>query len=183
MRLVPLTNDLSRQAATMLHEGFATRWPRAWPTPADALAEVHEALSADRIALAALDDEQLVGWIGALPTDYGDQTWELHPLVVAIGARGRGVGRALVEELLTRLAGRGVMTVMLGSDEAEMTSIGGVDLYPNVLSRLQAIENRLGHPFGFYRRLGFEVVGVIPDANGPGRPDIIMARRLAPWPG
>jgi aminoglycoside 6'-N-acetyltransferase I len=35
-----------------------------------------------------------------------------------------------------------------------------------------------GHPFGFYRRLGFVLVGVLPDANGPGRPDIFLAKRL-----
>jgi aminoglycoside 6'-N-acetyltransferase I len=76
------------------------------------------------------------------------------------------------------------MTVMLGSDdEDQMTTIGGVDLFPDVLTRLQAIQDRTGHPFGFYRRLGFEVVGVIPDANGPGRPDILMAIRPTRRPG
>lgn len=184
MHLAPLTDDLARQAATLLHDGFAARWPLAWPTLADALAEVHDALSADRIALAALDDDRLIGWIGALPTDYGDQTWELHPLVVAADARGRGIGRALVEGLLTQLAQRGVMTVMLGTDdEDQMTSVGGVDLFPDVLDRLQKIQDTKGHPFAFYRHLGFEIVGVIPDANGPGRPDILMAARLTPWGG
>lgn len=184
MRLAPLTDDLSRQAATLLHEGFAARWPLAWPTLSTALGEVHEALSADRVAFAALDGDRLVGWISALPTDYGDQTWELHPLVVGLTDRGRGVGRLLVETLLEHLRQRGVMTVMLGTDDEDrMTSVGGVDLYPDVLGRLAAIEDRHGHPFAFYRHLGFEVVGIIPDANGPGRPDILMAIRLTPWPG
>ena len=35
-----------------------------------------------------------------------------------------------------------------------------------------------GHPFAFYQRLGYEVVGLLPDVNGPGRPDILMAKRL-----
>jgi aminoglycoside 6'-N-acetyltransferase I len=35
-----------------------------------------------------------------------------------------------------------------------------------------------GHPFAFYQKLGYEVVGVIPDANGFGKPDILMAKRI-----
>jgi aminoglycoside 6'-N-acetyltransferase I len=35
------------------------------------------------------------------------------------------------------------------------------------------------HPAGFYLRMGFKVVGLIPDANGPGKPDILMAKRVS----
>jgi aminoglycoside 6'-N-acetyltransferase I len=35
-----------------------------------------------------------------------------------------------------------------------------------------------GHPLTFYRRHGYRIVGVLPDVNGPGRPDILMAKRL-----
>jgi len=43
-----------------------------------------------------------------------------------------------------------------------------------------AAEDRAGHLFAFYQRVGFEVLGVIPDANGPGKPDILMAKRVRP---
>lgn len=59
-----------------------------------------------------------------------------------------------------------------------MTSIGGVDLYPGVLAKTAEIRNIRNHPFEFYQKIGFEVVGVVPDANGFGRPDIMMAKRL-----
>jgi aminoglycoside 6'-N-acetyltransferase I len=30
----------------------------------------------------------------------------------------------------------------------------------------------------FHQKLGYTVVGVVPDANGPGKPDISMAKRV-----
>jgi aminoglycoside 6'-N-acetyltransferase I len=39
-------------------------------------------------------------------------------------------------------------------------------------------QNLKNHPFTFYERLGYHIVGVIPDANGIGKPDILMAKRL-----
>jgi hypothetical protein len=35
------------------------------------------------------------------------------------------------------------------------------------------------HPGEFYLRLGFRIVGVLPDANGRGKPDIFVAKSLA----
>ena len=59
-----------------------------------------------------------------------------------------------------------------------MTTLSGVDLYPNVLEHLLNIENLRSHPYEFYEKLGFSIVGVMPDANGPGKPDIYMAKPL-----
>jgi aminoglycoside 6'-N-acetyltransferase I len=59
-----------------------------------------------------------------------------------------------------------------------MTSVGGEELYPNVLERLAGIRNLRGHPFEFYLKLGFSVVSVIPNANRPGKHDILMAKRV-----
>jgi hypothetical protein len=36
-----------------------------------------------------------------------------------------------------------------------------------------------GHPFEFYQKCGFVIVGVVPDANGYSKPDILMAKRVA----
>ena len=74
---------------------------------------------------------------------------------------------------------RGGLTIQLGTDdENERTSIGGVDLYPNVLEKLSKIRNLRKHPFEFYQRLGYVVSGVIPNANGFGKPDILMSKRV-----
>lgn len=62
-----------------------------------------------------------------------------------------------------------------------MTSLAGVDLYDDVPRHLAGLHD-LGrqHPFLFYRKLGYVVTGVMPDANGRGRPDIFMSKRLLP---
>lgn len=172
--------DAQREAAALLMEGFTEVAPHAWDNLDDALREVRDALDPERLCLAAKDaDGRVLGWVGAI-RNYDGNAWELHPLVVAPALQGRGVGRALVEALEEELRGRGAMTVYLGTDdETGMTSLAGADLYPGVLEKLGTIENRRGHPFTFYRRLGYEVVGCIPDANGFGKPDIFMAKRIA----
>ena len=89
--------------------------------------------------------------------------------------------RADFEQQVVR---RGGLTIYLGTDDENgRTSLGGVDLYPDVVGALNGVQNRGGHPFAFYRKLGFVIVGVLPDANGFGKPDIFMAKRVAHAPG
>jgi len=141
---------------------------------------VEECLSGDRICRVALASEkaEVVGWIGGIP-QYSGRVWELHPLVVKASHRGQGIGRSLVEDLEHQVHERGGVTLSLGTDdENAMTSLAGVDLYDDVLGHLANIENLRGHPFSFYQKLGFVIVGVLPDANGFGKPDILMAKRV-----
>ena len=183
MRIVDLRpEDEERigQAATLLVEGFREHWPKAWPNVESARREVRESFADDRVSRVAIDQRGTVlGWIGGI-RQYDGNVWELHPLVVHSGHRGQGIGRALVADLEERARERGGLTLWLGTDdEAGMTSLAGVDLYPEVLAHLAEIENLRAHPYGFYQRLGFVVAGVLPDANGPGKPDIFMAKRIA----
>jgi len=168
-----------RQAAQVLVAAFAADYPAAWPTLADGLAEVEEFFAEGRLARAALGEgDRLLGWIGAISA-YDGHAWELHPLAVHPDFQGRGIGTALVRDLEEQVRARGATTLYLGSDdETDTTSLGGVDLYPDVLTKLAAIRNLGRHPFTFYQKLGYSVVGVLPDANGFGRPDIFMAKRI-----
>lgn len=160
-------------------EGFREHWPNAWPELDDALEEVDECHAVGPARVAVDDDGVVMGWVGARP-EYDGNVWEVHPLVVDASARRGGVGSALVADIERLARGRGVFTLRVGSDdENEMTSVGGTDLYPDPLSHLQRIEDRKGHPFAFYLACGFSVVGVLPDANGPGRPDIMLAKRVS----
>jgi aminoglycoside 6'-N-acetyltransferase I len=178
--LSPDDLDRQEQAAKLLVIGFAQHWPDAWPDLQSALEEVKESLQADRISRIAIDgDGNVLGWIGGMP-QYDGHTWELHPLVVHPDYQGKGIGRALIADFEERVKARGGGSIYLGTDdEDEMTSLGGADLYPNVLERLSELQNVKGHPYGFYQALGYSVVGVIPDANGPGKPDIFMAKRVS----
>ena len=167
--------DAVRQSAELIHAA----WPDWKETREDALAEVREGLEPGRILLAARDGEVVLGWVGAIPTY--DFAWELHPLVVREGTRGRGVGRALVGALEEELRSRGALTVYLGTDDdgpTAGTSAWGVDLFPDPLAHAVRLES-FHHPVGFYRKLGYVVIGLVPDANGPGRPDILMGKRLS----
>ena len=148
----------------------------------EAVAEVQEALEDGKICRVAVDDSgSSLGWIGAQPGYHG-RVWELHPLVVNPAAQGRGVGSALVRDLDERVQERGGITIQLGTDdETGATSAYGVDVYediPGTIARLQIVDSGQRHPLEFYRKLGFKVIGLMPDANGIGKPDIIMGKRV-----
>jgi len=163
------------QAAALLVEAF----PRWLPTMEMAREEVAQALRPDRICLVARAEDEILGWVGAIP-GYS-RAWELHLLVVRADVRGEGIGRTLVAALEERVREAGALTLYLGTDDdgpAPGTSAGGVELFPDVLSHAASL-TVIDHPAGFYLRMGFEVVGLIPDANGPGKPDILMAKRLS----
>lgn len=175
-----LTADQHAEAARILREALAAL-PSGYQTPGEAEAEVALRRSQDDwLGYAALDGERLVGWIGAIKTyDHG---WELHPLVVAPDSQRSGVGSALLGALETRARHDGVLTLFLGSDDDYGgTSLFGRDLWSDVPGHAAAVQaTARGHALTFYRRHGYEIVGLLPDVNGAGRPDILLAKRLGP---
>ena len=164
------------QAAAMLAEAFPHE--HGWPTIELGLAEI-EWVAKDGFVRAGLDDGQVWGWVGGLP-EYRGRVWELHPIVVASAHRLRGVGRALVAAFEAEARARGGLTATLGTDdEFGQTSLTGVDLYVDLPGRISTLRD-LGtrHPFLFYAKLGYVVTGLMPDANGRGKPDIFMSKAL-----
>jgi len=151
-----------------------------WQDLGSAREEVLASLAADRISRVLADDSgRVLGWIGGIPS-YGGRVWELHPLVVRASHRRQGIGRALVEDLERCAASLGALTLWVGSDDEHgETTLSGTDLYPDIPGAIARIRNLNGHPFEFYLRLGFRIAGVLPDANGFGKPDIFLAKRVA----
>ncbi|MEM7116964.1 MAG: GNAT family N-acetyltransferase [Chloroflexota bacterium] len=169
------------QTAVTLHLGFQAEYVSSWATMEEALAEVREITPPhciSRVALAA--DGTVVGWVGRNQDGYENGlAWELHPLVVHPDYQGQGVGEALVADFEGQVRSRGGLMIYLGTDdENDQTSLSGIDLYPDPLTHLAQIKNIRKHPFEFYQKCGFTVVGVLPDANGFGKPDILMAKRV-----
>ncbi|CAN5882862.1 aminoglycoside N-acetyltransferase AAC(6')-Ii [soil metagenome] len=178
------------EAAGILRAALA-QLPSGYRAPGEAEAEVEgRCADEDWLGYGAFDGERLVGWIGALRSyRHG---WEIHPLVVAPDRQRRGVGSVLLAALEDRALRAGVQTLFLGSDDDYGgTSLFGRDLWPDeavdkagksaveVARQAGTVEaTARGHAITFYRRHGYQIVGLLPDVNGKGQPDILMAKHL-----
>ena len=167
------------QAAAVLLEAFTAKGIREWSTIDDARREVYECLDKRYFCFGWAENDDVVGWIGLRPM-YSTVTWELHPLVVRPDHHGAGIGRSLVQNLEHAAARSGVCNIVLGTDDQTgATSLSELDFaVDSVPAAIESIRNKHHHPYEFYLRLGYRIVGVIPDANGPNMPDILMWKRV-----
>lgn len=182
MKIITLSQTdahLIHQAARLLVDAFREHWPDAWPALESGLEEVREMLERERICRVAVDENgDLLGIIGGIP-GYDGNVWELHPLAVQPSLQRRGIGRMLVEDFEEQVRSKGGLTISLGSDDEDgMTSLSNVDLYQNLWEKIREIRNYKNHPYEFYQKMGYVITGVVPDANGAGKPDILMAKRI-----
>ncbi len=169
-----------RQMAEILMDGFSDTGTTAWQTLAECLKEVENSLVEEKISRIAVDDAgEVLAWtIGA--EIYEGFTWELELLVVRRDKKLNGLGRKMLADFENEVKRRGGSVVLLGSDdENNRTSLGGIELYPNPLEHLARIKNLRGHPFEFYQKCGYTITGVVPHANGFGKPDIWLAKQLS----
>jgi aminoglycoside 6'-N-acetyltransferase I len=165
------------EVCELLVHSFRDLSPTWVPTVDAARVKVIEALEPGMLSRVLLINDRVVGWVGARH-DYGS-VWELHPLVVDEAMRGRGYGRALVDDVECLAAHNGALTMLLGtSDEVGRTTLTGQDLFVDVITALRDLKPTGAHPMGFWQRVGYTVVGVIPDAEGPGKPTILLAKRI-----
>ncbi len=180
-RIVDLTDcpdSYREQAAIILFETFKERNIPAWPNLDEARKEVSECIGSNFICIGYCIDEKLLGWVGLRPMY--DFTWELHPMVVSTGFQRMRIGYRLNEELEVIARRRGIKGIALGADDENgETSLSGKDLALCDLGKeIREIQNYRDHPYEFYMKCGYQIVGVIPDANGFGKPDIWMWKRI-----
>jgi aminoglycoside 6'-N-acetyltransferase I len=171
-----LNKDQIVQAAQVLTDSL----PVGWPTFDDALAEIEELLNdPQNTLLAAVEDDTVIGWGGILP-QYKGNVFELHPLAVRSDRRRKGIGRAILEALEEEARKRGGLTMRVGADDEVgdgETSFANTDLYDDLPGKILNFCPGT-HQSGFYMKLGYKIIGVVPDANGPGKPDIYLGKRL-----
>ena len=174
-------NDTSliAQLATVAYAAFQEHAPGWLPTVAAAREEVLESLEPGKFCRVLIDEQRTpLGWIGAIPQSSG-RIWEIHPMMVAPVVQGRGYGRRLLTDIERLAQARCALTLLVGtSDATNATSLSGVDLYANPAHAIATFHAHKSHPYRFYTRLGFRIVGLIPDADGVGKPGITLAKRV-----
>ncbi|MCF7946117.1 MAG: GNAT family N-acetyltransferase [Spirochaetia bacterium] len=180
-----------REAAEILFEASKSISPTTWSTIESAEKEVADCCQKDYIAIGLvrvafppepnglLQSEILAGWVGLRPM-YDGVTWELHPLMVKPALQGQGIGTRLLTEIERIAADRHIQNIVLGTDdELGKTSLSKLDLFQaDLCDEIKRIRNLDRHPYEFYQKNGYKIIGVVPDAGGRNQPDILMAKRL-----
>ena len=151
----------------------------AYQNTRDAIEEIEESLKQDkkRISILAFENGEAIGWIAG--SEFYGKVIEIHTIVVKYTKQHSGTGRILLTSFEKRAKELGFLSVFAGSGDCDCsTSIGGIELYPFALEKLMTIKNIKNHPFEFYLKCGFELVGVLPDAHGKGKPDIYFGKTI-----
>jgi aminoglycoside 6'-N-acetyltransferase I len=173
---IDIVNEARENYITGIAELLLESFPHAYGDCA--AEEARSIISDDMIFIAAVAEGRLVGFVGAIP-QYGTTGWELHPIVIKQTHQFRGIGTKLMQALEQECLKRGGVMLYLGTDdEFGKTSLSNTDLFVETYSKMEHAVNLNKHPFEFYQKNGYKIVGVIPDANGAGKPDIIMAKRI-----
>ena len=173
------SEETLQQAGRMLTEVFSPLGSDEWRTEAQGLEEVHACCDPSYVCLGIWEQDELAGWGGARPM-YHRVTWELHPLVITRHLQGRGLGEKLlysIEQEVLRLGGQGI--VLGTDDENGRTNLNELNpaLQPLELL-LPRLENPGNHPYSFYQRQGYRIVGIIPNTTGSGIHDILMWKAI-----
>jgi aminoglycoside 6'-N-acetyltransferase I len=164
--------------ANILFNTFQDINTNTWPTYKSALLEVKDCIKKPNICIGICMNDILLGWIGLRPMY--EKTWELHPMVIGKEYQSKGLGKILINKLEEQAKKIGIIGIVLGTDdETNRTSISNHEVdEKNICSEIQNIKNIRRHPFEFYQKCGYIIIGIVPNANGLRKPDIWMWKNL-----
>lgn len=154
---------------------YASEWI---PDKATGLMKIKESFSVGRRSRVLTNDEGIaLGWAGAI---VGKNMWEIHPIAVSPAYQRKGYGSLLIDDIVGLARTNGAAGVWAGTgDTTGSTSFSTVDLYRDAASAMMDVKAPEDHPVHFWSRMGFSLVGVLPDEEGLGRPGIHFAKRIA----
>jgi L-amino acid N-acyltransferase YncA len=152
IEIVPLLSDHWDAAARIYGEGIATgdaTFETAVPSW-----EVWDAAHLADLRLVGLRDGEVVGWTALSPVSercvYAGVAEE--SVYVAEQARGQGVGRSLLEELIRCADAAGIWTIQTGIFPE---NTGSLRLHDHVGFRIVGVRERLGRHHGVWRDVVF----------------------------
>lgn len=179
-KLINISDEQEYQtiAATILSNTFNDLGTTSWPTYESAVNEVKECIEKPNICIGIEVNHTLVGWVGLRPMY--KNTWELHPLVISTNYQKKGIGTILINEVEQIARLQGIIGIALGTDdEYNKTSLSSIKITKeNIFNSIRSIKNLNHHPYEFYQKNGYFIVGIIPNANGKNKPDIWMWKSL-----
>lgn len=177
------TVDLLSQEDAALLRGVADLLVVACPSLYDgdvtqALADVVQFAPAD-LSLVARDPEGTpIGWLRA-EHFRGQASAEIKLVAVHPARRRQEVARTLVMAAEERMSGNACVTMLATvGDTRGRTSLYGIDVTEDAPRLLAGFHCHADHPAGFFLRIGYRLVGLLPDAYGPGKHDLTLARRI-----
>jgi phosphinothricin acetyltransferase len=152
VKVLPLRPEHWADVERIYLEGIATR-NATFETAAPSWEQWDRDHLAD-LRLVAIDGEAVVGWAALSPVSdrcvYGGVAEE--SVYVAEKARGNGIGRLLLEELIRRSEGDGIWTIQTGIFPENAASIR---LHERVGFRVLGVREKLGKLDGVWRDVIF----------------------------
>ena len=173
------SEETIKQAIKLLTDTFPLSG--MWPTLNEetAIETVNDCISDGSICLGIKLHDILIGWLGIRPLY--DRTWELHPMLISHDFQGKGYGKILLYEAERIASEQGIIGIFAGSDdETGKTSLSGQDINgENIFDVIKGIKNLENHPYEFYIKCGYSIIGIIPNANGHRKPDILLWKDIS----
>jgi aminoglycoside 6'-N-acetyltransferase I len=165
--------ETKKQAANILYITFNEINGNLWlKNENSAIDVVEECIKGSNICIGIKLENKLIGWGGLRPMY--EKTWELHPIVIKKEFQGKKYGKLLISEIEKTAYKNGIIGIVAGSDdETNSTSLSKKEINgDNIFEEIKNIKNYKNHPYEFYKKCGYNIIGIIPNANGQNKPDI-----------